>query len=284
MISANAQSEPLNSPLLDWQPVVLEGSQKASITSLNTGFEYQIYIDVPKGIPPQSGYPIIYALDGDSVFATLRQVNQLKHWRAKVTGYQQAIIVAIGYTQAEKNHNARARDYTPETKNAEKNSGGAAQFSAFIKDELKPLINQSFPVDQSREAIFGHSFGGLFVLHTLFKQPQLFTSYIASSPSIWWGDSMLLDNIDNHYVLPHNLLVTIGSLEGKLENRSAEVMKILASRKLLQNARLLKKILASSNPPQRFQYIELEGEDHGSAKYSAISRALNFFLLSAQDD
>ncbi|MET0427971.1 MAG: alpha/beta hydrolase-fold protein, partial [Microvirga sp.] len=39
---------------------------------------------------------------------------------------------------------------------------------------------------------FGHSFGGLFALHTLFTRPALFQTIIAASPTIHWDDSALL--------------------------------------------------------------------------------------------
>src|SRR3546814_8321170 len=52
--------------------------------------------------------------------------------------------------------------------------------------ELKPLIAQRYPVDARRQTLFGHSYGGLFTLYTLFTKPQAFQGYVAASPSIWW--------------------------------------------------------------------------------------------------
>src|SRR3546814_19712655 len=49
-------------------------------------------------------------------------------------------------------------------------SGGADDFLAFIEHELKPLIAQRYPVDARRQILFGHSYGGLFTLYTLFTK------------------------------------------------------------------------------------------------------------------
>ncbi|NND08506.1 MAG: hypothetical protein HKN87_19165 [Saprospiraceae bacterium] len=40
--------------------------------------------------------------------------------------------------------------------------------------------------------LIGHSFGGLFVLHTLVNHPGIFNSYLAIGPSLWWDDQRLV--------------------------------------------------------------------------------------------
>ncbi|MGL9736301.1 MAG: alpha/beta hydrolase-fold protein [Symbiopectobacterium sp.] len=65
-------------------------------------------------------------------------------------------------------------------------------FLAFIQHELKPYIRQAFSVDPKREAFFGHSYGGLFTLNTLFTcRPYLSQYYYASSPSVWWNEGYI---------------------------------------------------------------------------------------------
>ncbi len=43
-------------------------------------------------------------------------------------------------------------------------------------------------VDANRRTLAGYSLGGLLTLQALFKRPGLFRTYVASSPSIWYGD------------------------------------------------------------------------------------------------
>jgi pimeloyl-ACP methyl ester carboxylesterase len=40
--------------------------------------------------------------------------------------------------------------------------------------------------------LIGHSLGGLMVINTLIKHPQLFNKYLAIDPSLWWDDLKLL--------------------------------------------------------------------------------------------
>jgi predicted alpha/beta superfamily hydrolase len=47
-----------------------------------------------------------------------------------------------------------------------------------------------------RTAIVGESLAGLFVVETLFQEPQLFDTYIALSPSLWWNAQDLVRGAD----------------------------------------------------------------------------------------
>ena len=66
--------------------------------------------------------------------------------------------------------------------------GGAGSFLRFIRQELMPFIQSSYPVRPEEKAIAGSSFGGLFALYTLFHHPDTFNCYIIGSPSIGWDE------------------------------------------------------------------------------------------------
>ena len=63
--------------------------------------------------------------------------------------------------------------------------GGSAQFRRFIAEEIKPWTEGRYRTS-GRDAVIGESLAGLFVVETLFEQPDLFDDYIAVSPSLWW--------------------------------------------------------------------------------------------------
>ena len=54
-----------------------------------------------------------------------------------------------------------------------------------------PAIGQRFR-GNGQTAIVGESLAGLFVLETFFQEPQLFDTYIALSPSLWWNAQALV--------------------------------------------------------------------------------------------
>jgi predicted alpha/beta superfamily hydrolase len=69
--------------------------------------------------------------------------------------------------------------------------GGSAAFRAFLRDELRPVIDARWRTT-GETAIVGESLAGLFVVETLLLEPTLFDTYIAFDPSLWWNDHELV--------------------------------------------------------------------------------------------
>jgi predicted alpha/beta superfamily hydrolase len=100
------------------------------------------------------------------------------------------ILVGIENTQ-------RRRDLTGPTQNVEDRKiapkvGGSAAFRRFIRSELMPVINNRYRTTRET-AIIGESLAGLFIVETLFLEPDLFDTYIAFDPSLWWNDGDLVN-------------------------------------------------------------------------------------------
>src|SRR5690606_23318903 len=61
-----------------------------------------------------------------------------------------------------------------------------------------------------------------FVLHVLFTQPEAFDTYIAASPSIWWGGRLVLSEVPAFEAVqqqsnqPRRLLIMVGGMEDEL--------------------------------------------------------------------
>ncbi|MFY2561314.1 alpha/beta hydrolase [Corallococcus terminator] len=70
-------------------------------------------------------------------------------------------------------------------------TGGSDAFRAFIRDELMPEVRRRYRVTEER-AIIGESLAGLFIVETFFLEPDLFGTYLALSPSIWWNAESLV--------------------------------------------------------------------------------------------
>jgi hypothetical protein len=90
----------------------------------------------------------------------------------------------------------RRRDLTGPTESADDRKiaprvGGSAKFRAFLRDELIPQVEKRYRTTAER-AIVGESLAGLFVVETLILQPELFDTYIAFDPSLWWNDRKLI--------------------------------------------------------------------------------------------
>jgi predicted alpha/beta superfamily hydrolase len=86
----------------------------------------------------------------------------------------------------------RRRDLTGPTNNAEDRKiaprvGGSAEFRKFIRDELMPEVTKRYRTTDETATV-GESLAGLFVVETFFLEPDLFDTYIAIDPSLWWND------------------------------------------------------------------------------------------------
>lgn len=98
------------------------------------------------------------------------------------------ILVGIENTQ-------RRRDLTGPTTNAEDKKiaprvGGSAAFRQFIRRELMPAVRQRYRTT-AETALVGESLAGLFTVETLLLEPDLFDTYLAFDPSLWWNSGQL---------------------------------------------------------------------------------------------
>jgi hypothetical protein len=138
------------------------------------------------------------------------------------------LLVGIENTQ-------RRRDLTGPTDNAEDrtiapNVGGSAAFRRFVRTELMPLIEARYRTTPER-AIVGESLAGLFVVETFFLEPDLFDTYIAFDPSLWWNDGKLLDGAPARLrdpALQGRTLFLASSSERELAELTARLADLLA--------------------------------------------------------
>lgn len=195
------------------------------LKSKYTQHEYLIQVSIPSGEIPSQGFPVLYVLDGNAAFESAANIAKSVGAGANRLGLSPVAIVAIGYpNQTTFDVEKRALDYTPKAsaefqQQAKYEYGGADQFIQFIEKELKPEISARIQVNPQQQSLFGHSFGGLFVLHTFLSQPQNFQRYIAASPSLWFDNYALLNRQKDWLSKPVDkqpnlmLMTTVGTHE-----------------------------------------------------------------------
>lgn len=271
-----------------WGPVAVPGAVQHDVVAGANGAPYRLFIAVPEGPVPPGGYPVLYVLDGNAAFAVAALMNRGVAARRERTGVAPALVVGIGYPGSDDFHVAeRTRDYTPFPLASPAGGGGADRFLDFLEGEVKPLVAARYTVDPARQALFGHSFGGLLVVHALFTRPAAFSAYLASSPSLWWLENDLSARVEAFLARSAapgpapRLQLSVGSLEdeppaGRL---SPETLAMLSRRTMLPPIRALAARLERDSAwEQRLAFHELPGEQHGSAWYPALYRGLEFFL------
>lgn len=161
---------------------------------------YKVWLAIPKNINKNKASPAIFMLDGNSVMSRLDE-SLLK----KQAEQDSPVLVAIGYEGNLPFESAsRSVDYTPadesgmisaDPRNPERMAGGSQQFRALLFQQIMPWVKTQVKLDQKRTALWGHSYGGLFVLDTLLHSDQ-FSHYFSASPSLTWAEQRMLHAVE----------------------------------------------------------------------------------------
>lgn len=282
-------------------PVQISNSSQWDMTSTSSDRVFRIFVAWPVATskPPEGGYPVIYVLDGNSMFATVVEQSRRE---ALVGELKPAIIVGIGYPTRDPAVIERERIHDlsppvdPETLPpmlAGAKTGGAPNLELFIAHELEPKIGALWPVDHNDRTLIGHSLGGLFVLRMLFRHPDAFRTYVSISPSIWWNDSAVLDDYSTfaNTVRSGNVTPRISIIVGGLEQTATAGPRppgmnietyagLLAKAKMIDNAKALAARLNALRGKDGYEnrMRVLKGETHNSEVPAALSLGLRFAL------
>ena len=167
--------------------------EKFTIHSKALNEDRKIMVYTPTGYENSDAkYPVVYLLDGETHFVHAYGVVDFLSTQGLMP---QSIVVAIVNVD-------RGRDFTPSQISEKSQTGGAAKFTAFIKDELKPYINKNYRT-QPFETIYGHSLGGMYVAYTFLTDPDMFDGYIAVSPYLQYDEDyvtkMVKENLKDSY-------------------------------------------------------------------------------------
>ncbi len=155
---------------------------------LNEQRELQVLLPENYQSDAATTYPVLYLLDGDYNFHSVSGLLDLLANKAQLI--PDVILVGI----ADKGTDKYRQYMTPKGFTAplkKQDEGKASEFLAFINQELKPYINSNYKTS-GHDILFGHSIAGLFVLNTLLESPDSFTTYLASSPSLWLNNQAFL--------------------------------------------------------------------------------------------
>jgi predicted alpha/beta superfamily hydrolase len=63
-----------------------------------------------------------------------------------------------------------------------------------ILKDIAPWVEQNVKLDAQKRALWGHSYGGLFVLDSLLDG-RYFSHFFAASPSLSWADGRMMQKI-----------------------------------------------------------------------------------------
>jgi hypothetical protein len=129
----------------------------------------------------RESYPVFYLLDGEIHF---HHVSGILEFLSFYSHMPRMIVIAVTNID-------RERDFLPTSENNWPPVAAADQFRAFLKKELIPLVEKKYRTRPYR-ILCGHSYGGVFCIDAFLKDPDLFTAYIAISPTLTWDNQLLV--------------------------------------------------------------------------------------------
>jgi len=159
------------------------------LRSATLGEERVINVYLPPGYAEsKTPLPVLYAHDGG-------MQEDFPHVAGAIdVSVKNAVIqplVVVGIENTERRRDLVAETTVDEEKKVAPHAGGTDRFRRFLREELKPEIARRYRVSE-RSAIVGESFAGLFIVETLLQDPDLFDTYIAIDPSVWWNRRALV--------------------------------------------------------------------------------------------
>ena len=298
--------------------VVIANSRHMAFVSSVNGHRYAIDVALPDVPPPPKGYPVIYVLDGNAYFASMTEAARVvgnapeanvvgigyphdSAWVASVfakhrplpalfksfppfdAAFELERMYDLGLPLNEAQRDLIAAEGVPL---AATDVGGMDDFLKVIEADVKPRVMTLAPVDRSNQILFGHSLGGLAVLEALFTEPRAFRTFIAASPSIWWGDKEVLakeaafsKRVSAGDVHPR-VLITVGGEEDSVPaSTPAPVKDRVRKLRMVENACELAGRLKALHGARNYEVAGcavFPQQGHNISVWPAIGRAISF--------
>lgn len=235
-----------------------------TVDSKVLGETRRINVYLPPGYqdPRKLRMPVLYMLDGGMAedFLHVAGLVQVSVGNGTMRPF---LLVGIENTE-------RRRDLTGPTENDEDKKiaprvGGSELFRKFVREELIPEVKRRYrTTDES--AIVGESLAGLFVIETLLVEPDLFESYLAFDPSLWWNNAALVKGATKE-------LQARPKLEKALYFASSDEQGIVTGTEQLAE------VLSKGAPPGlHWHYEKMPEEKHSTIYHPAALRAFRAVL------
>ena len=254
----------------------------------------------------KSDAPDRYVLDGNAMGMTAAE--GFKRRKPVSFGQPDAIVVSIGYPLADSVYDMVNRfiDYMPPFTGDQGSPSGANTFLDFIDEDLRPWLRETvFPkVEFTRDALFGHSFGGLLVAYALLSRPLMFDTYLAASPALEVQNNSILTEVTARFgigdlarsayytstgcksksTLPA-VMITYGSGEEfparrRTENEAAfQIRKdYFRALRMTEHCRDLYDSVKASGKVRDVVLKEYVGQEHAGVAASAITDGIDYFV------
>jgi predicted alpha/beta superfamily hydrolase len=231
------------------------------------GRSYQLHIHLPASFAkePKRRYPVLYVTDGYWDFPTVvSSYNNLVYDKV----LPEFLIVGLGYAGDNLDYGTlRGWELSPVRMNPlSGDTGNADKFLATLEREIFPLMERDYRADPAQRYLAGSSLGGLFALHAMYAQPQLFQGYIAASPAVVAGNDWIIGRAKAY-------AATGKAIKARLYVTGAEHEWPGFLAGIQRYQALLPEL---KHPGLVFQNRTIDGERHAGTKAESYTRGMRF--------
>lgn len=170
-------------------PLVIGETFTITSKVLNETRLVNVYVPPGHAGSPDARLPVLYMPDGGMAEDFLHVAGLVQ---VSVGNGTMRPFLLVGIENTERRRDLTGPTENPDDKKIAPRVGGSAAFRTFIRKELMPEVDARYRTTKET-AIVGESLAGLFVVETFLLEPDLFDTYIAFDPSLWWNDQKLLD-------------------------------------------------------------------------------------------
>jgi len=261
--------------------------ERFTVSSMDASRIWRVRVGIPERETPSTGWPSFWMLDGNAALIEFDDAL-LAGLAAQPAPH---VLVFISHDNPLRTDSPqRNRDYTPlllppDEATGALGNGGADAFLDVIERQIRPQVERLATLTPDQRTLWGHSLGGLFVLHTLFTRTGAFGTYIAASPSMWWGNAYAVT--ESRRFIVHNaghraqVIIHLGGLEriGDRGPRDLTNPRVIAHLKRIQAAppdaamQLAQRL--SDVPGIDASYREFPGLGHGPMLRASLMAALH---------
>ena len=204
---------------------------------------YQVFVALPPSYAkqPQRRYPVLYVTDADYAFPIIRQLGRrLNVEGPKIENSYSSACLCKRRGRQESAANVITADATW-PKHPPRSIGQAQACQQYLRDQVKPFITTRYRADPAKAIFLGHSYGALLGTQILFTEPDMFSSYILGSPSLWYDKRYALKlearYAEQHQDLKANVYLYVGAQEAlRKGDRRYQTVDMVADNRALEAA------------------------------------------------
>ncbi len=238
-------------------PLVIGESFTIDSRILNETRHINVYLPAGYGESTSVRLPVLYMPDGGIAEDFLHVAGLVQ---VSVGNGTMRPFLLVGIENTERRRDMTGPTENPDDKKIAPRVGGSAAFRSFIRQELIPQVKARYRTT-NESAIVGESLAGLFVVETFLLEPDLFDTFIAFDPSLWWNNQKLMKDAPEH-------------MRARLKSKKTLYFASSDETGIIDNTQRFAAILEKNAPPGvRWHYEKMPEEKHSTIYHPAALKA-----------